>query len=44
MAFEELGPTFIKFGQVMSMRRDMLPANLVLELEKLQDTTDFHGI
>ena len=38
MAFEELGPTFIKFGQVMSMRRDMLPANLVLELEKLQDT------
>lgn len=37
MALEELGPTFIKFGQVMSMRRDMIPTGLILELGKLQD-------
>lgn len=34
---EELGPTFIKFGQVMSLRPDMLPGELLAELEKLQD-------
>jgi len=34
---EELGPTFIKFGQVMSLRTDILPAELVLELRKLHD-------
>jgi len=36
-AFEELGPTFIKFGQVLSTRPDFLPADFILELEKLQD-------
>lgn len=35
---EELGPTFVKFGQVMSSRRDLLPAELIEELEKLQDS------
>lgn len=34
---EELGPTFIKFGQVLSNRPDLIPIDLVLEFEKLQD-------
>jgi len=34
---EELGPTFIKFGQAISTRADLLPADLVSELARLQD-------
>lgn len=34
---EELGPTFIKFGQVLSTRPDILPIDLCCELEALQD-------
>ncbi|MGH7997431.1 MAG: ABC1 kinase family protein [Opitutaceae bacterium] len=37
LVLEDLGPTFIKFGQLMSMRPDALPAPLILELRKLQD-------
>ena len=36
-AFEELGPTFVKFGQVLSMRPDLIPESVVEELVKLQD-------
>jgi len=34
---EELGPTFVKFGQLLSNRPDLFPADLIKELEKLQD-------
>ena len=37
MAFEDLGPTFIKFGQVLATRPDLLPPSLVKELRRLQD-------
>ena len=37
MIFEELGPTFVKFGQILSIRRDLLPIDYVEEFEKLQD-------
>ncbi len=37
MALEDLGPTFVKFGQIMSLRSDLLPKELVFELRKLQD-------
>ncbi len=37
MIFEELGPTFIKFGQILSSRPDLIPVNLLTELAKLQD-------
>ena len=37
MAIEELGPTFIKVGQILSTRPDLLPLDLVTELGKLQD-------
>ncbi len=34
---EDLGPTFVKFGQLLSLRPDLLPADLIDELQKLQD-------
>lgn len=34
---EELGPTFVKFGQILSNQPDLLPKELIIELEKLQD-------
>jgi len=37
LALETLGPIFVKFGQVLSTRRDILPADLADELAKLQD-------
>jgi len=35
--FEELGPTFVKFGQVLATRPDLVPMSLILELRKLHD-------
>ncbi|MDI6833787.1 MAG: AarF/UbiB family protein, partial [Bacteroidales bacterium] len=37
LALEELGPTFIKLGQILSVRPDLLPLDYIKELEKLQD-------
>ncbi|MGB5165180.1 MAG: ubiquinone biosynthesis regulatory protein kinase UbiB [Woeseiaceae bacterium] len=37
LALEELGPIFVKFGQAISTRRDLLPPDIATELAKLQD-------
>jgi ubiquinone biosynthesis protein len=37
LALESLGPIFVKFGQVLSTRRDLLPVDIANELAKLQD-------
>ena len=34
---DELGPTFVKFGQLLSTRPDLVPPDMVVELQKLQD-------
>jgi ubiquinone biosynthesis protein len=38
LACEELGPTFVKFGQILSNRPDLIPLDLIVEFEKLQDS------
>lgn len=38
MAFEELGATFIKLGQMLSLRSDIIPAEFAKEFSKLQDS------
>jgi ubiquinone biosynthesis protein len=35
---EDLGPTFVKFGQLLSTRSDVIPEGILVELQKLQDT------
>jgi len=37
LALEELGPIYVKFGQILSTRRDLLPHDIADELAKLQD-------
>lgn len=36
LSLEELGPTFVKLGQIASTRPDLIPADIIAELEKLQ--------
>ncbi|QNK63546.1 AarF/ABC1/UbiB kinase family protein [Pedobacter sp. PAMC26386] len=40
MALEDLGPTYVKFGQAFSNREDLLPKEMVIELQKLQDKVE----
>ncbi|MBV9452732.1 MAG: phosphotransferase [Rubrobacter sp.] len=37
-ALDDLGPTFVKFGQLLSTRSDIIPESVLSELQKLQDT------
>ena len=37
LALEELGPVFVKFGQILSTRRDLLPDDMAASLKQLQD-------
>lgn len=39
-ALEKMGPTFVKFGQLLSTRGDLLPASYLLALERLQDDVE----
>ena len=44
MVLEELGPAYIKLGQLMSNRDDLLPEELTIELQKLQDQVQVKDI
>ena len=44
MAFVELGPTFVKLGQLLAQRQDMIPPDFVHEFSKLQDKVPPFGM
>ncbi|MDQ3040059.1 MAG: ubiquinone biosynthesis regulatory protein kinase UbiB, partial [Pseudomonadota bacterium] len=45
MALQELGPIFVKFGQILSTRRDLIPPDVAIELTLLQDrVAPFDGL
>src|SRR5687767_11364152 len=37
LVIQDLGPSFVKLGQIVSTRPDLVPADVILELKKLQD-------
>src|SRR2546421_10194303 len=43
VALESLGPVFVKFGQLLSVRRDLIPEDIADELAKLQDAVPPFG-
>lgn len=44
MAIEEMGPVYVKFGQMLSNRKDILPEEMITELQKLQDDVEVEKI
>ncbi|MDR3059905.1 MAG: hypothetical protein LBU84_17430 [Prevotella sp.] len=44
MVLEELGPAYVKLGQLLSNRDDLLPEELTVELQKLQDDVSYQDI
>ena len=45
LVLEDLGPFFVKLGQILSTRRDVIPDDIAIELGKLQDNVPpFSGI
>ena len=44
LMFEALGPTFVKVGQILSMRSEILPQSFCDELAKLRADAEFHGV
>ena len=44
MAIEEMGPVYVKFGQMLSNRKDVLPEEMITELQKLQDDVEVEKV
>ena len=44
MALEEMGPAYVKFGQMLSYRNDILPEEMISELQKLQDKVEIQEV
>ena len=44
MAIEEMGPVYVKFGQMLSNRKDILPEEMIIELQKLQDNVEVEKV
>ena len=44
LTLEELGPAYVKFGQLLSNRKDLVPESLIEELKKLQDNVPAEDI
>lgn len=44
MAIEEMGPVYVKFGQMLSNRKDILPEEMITELQKLQDDVEIEKV
>ena len=44
MAIEEMGPVYVKFGQMLSNRKDIVPEEMLLQLQKLQDNVEIEEV